>query len=365
LKILIVKPSSLGDVIQALPVLRLLKLHYPASEIYWWLAAELAPLLEGDPDLAGVIPFDRRAGGSLLRWVKFFGSIRRLRAERFDLVIDLQGLARSAVVAWLANADLSIGLDNAREGGREGARGFYDLLAPRSLLGAHAVDRYLSALAALGLPSGGRFEWLPVRPAAAAEVAARWGPIEGQWVILLPGARWDNKRWPPEYFSELVRLLLQEEPALNFAIMGGPADRALGASIAATAPGRCLNLTGRTSLPEMIEWIRLAGLLITNDTGPMHVGAALGKPVVALFGPSDPANTAPFGQMSNVLQNRALPCVPCRKSHCAYVEPLACLRSLEPAVVCAAARRLLRRAAEPERLTFSNGADRLPARAGG
>jgi heptosyltransferase-1 len=195
-KILILKPSSLGDVIHALPVLRLLRLHFPQSEIFWWLSSHLVPLLEKDPDLTGIFPFDRKSTTAFDRFPKVWRSIREIRQKRFEWVIDLQGLARSGILAWLADAQLSIGLDNPREGAREGARAFYDLIVPRARPGTHAVDRYLSVLPRLGVPVHWQFEWLPERP----EIAARIYPASVRqavsWIALVPGGRWDNKRWP-------------------------------------------------------------------------------------------------------------------------------------------------------------------------
>jgi lipopolysaccharide heptosyltransferase I len=341
LKILILKPSSLGDVVQALPVLRLLKLHLPHSEIFWWLDAALVPLLEDDPDLAGIFPFKRKRWSAPRLWPNVWAGIRAMRGERYDWAIDLQGLARSGINTWLANADLSIGLDNAREGAREGARLFYDRLTPRSAPGTHAVDRYLAVLPELGVPVHKQFQWLPPRPGVAAMVRERWRPENARWVALLPGARWDNKRWPLEHFQDLVRRLPETADDLKFAIIGGKEDCGLGNAIAAANPERCLDLTGRTSLPEMIEWLRLSELMITNDSGPMHVAAALGKPVLALFGPTDPASTGPYGQAENVIRMTSLPCVPCMKGHCAYERPIACLRDITPAIVCERARRAL------------------------
>jgi heptosyltransferase-1 len=338
LKILILKPSSLGDVVHALPVLRLLKLHLPKSEIFWWLESSLVPLLEDDPDLTGVFSFQRKSRSALGNWPQLFHTTLAMRSEKFDWAIDLQGLARSGFFTWLANAETSIGLDNEREGAREGARLYYDVLTPRSPPGTHAVDRYLAVLPKLGVPVHDRFQWLPERPQIAAAVRQKWRPDSARWIVLLPGARWDNKRWPVEYFAELVKKLSPLSPDLRFAILGGGADRALGKAIAEANPGRCLDLTGQTSLPEMIEWVRLGELVITNDTGPMHIAAALRKPVVALFGPTDPAGTGPYGQRKNVLQVTDLPCVPCMKSYCAYHEPLACLRALTPEMVCEFAR---------------------------
>ena len=189
MKILILKPSSLGDVVQALPVLRLLKLHQPQSEIYWWVESGSAALLEDDPDLTGIFHFHRNGWSAPRRWMEMGANIRAMRRERFDVAIDLQGLARSAIFTWLANADLNVGFDNPREGGREGARMGYDWIAPRSPSGTHAVDRYLSVLPLLQVPVHDRFQWLPERPRVMARVRAKWRPEGSRWIMLLPGAR--------------------------------------------------------------------------------------------------------------------------------------------------------------------------------
>ena len=336
MKILILKPSSLGDVIQALPVLRLLKLHLPRSEIHWWIDSALAPLIEGDPDLAGLILFERKRWAKPRFWPEMLRSIRRTRAQKFDWVIDLQCLARSAAFAWLADGGLLIGLDEVREG----SRGFYDVAVRRASFHTHAVDWYLAVLHPLGIPAHTPFTWLPERPARAAAVQAKW-PSDGvRWIALQPGARWDNKRWPAEYFAEVVRTLARETPQVRFAILGSRDDQALGQAIARAAPGACLNLCGQTSLPEMIEWVRRCELMITNDTGPMHVAAALGKPMVALFGPTEPRRTGPYGRPSAVLR-LDLPCSPCLSDRCTYVRPNECLRGISPQLVLERVRKLM------------------------
>jgi lipopolysaccharide heptosyltransferase II len=336
LKILILKPSSLGDVIQALPVLRLLKRHFPSSEIYWWIESRLAGLLEGDPDLTGVVRFERQRWATPLHWPELWRSVLWLRQQRFDWVIDLQCLARSAAIGWLANGDFFVGLDETREG----ARGFYDVSVPRPEGIPHAVDRYLAVLNRLGVPRHWNFEWLPARPQVATEVMRKWPLARGRWLTVQPGARWPNKRWPVEYFCELTRLLAGRFSEHRFAILGGAEDRPLGEIIARSAPERCLDLTGQLSLAEMVEWIRLSDLMVTNDTGPMHVAAALGKSVVALFGPTDPRRTGPYGQLERTLR-LDLPCAPCLKSHCGYAQPFECLRGLKPAVVLEAVEKRL------------------------
>jgi lipopolysaccharide heptosyltransferase II len=330
LKILILKPSSLGDVIQALPVLRLLKRHRPAAEIFWWIDSALAPLLEGDPDLAGVIRFERRRWASPRHWPEMFRSIRQLRAHDFDLVIDLQSLLRSGAFGWLARGKFFIGLDDVREG----ARGFYDVAVPRGGYHTHAVDWYLAVLPPLGVPVHKDFQWLPPRPEVAARVKSNWQTEGARWIALQPGARWPNKRWPAGQFAELVRRLEKNFPDARFVILGSQDDRPLGEMVLRAAPERCLNLCGRTSLPEMVEWLRLCALMITNDTGPMHAAAALGTPLVALFGPTEPRRTGPYGQLENVLRID-LPCSPCLKSVCHFEKPEECLRAISPEMVVA------------------------------
>jgi len=334
LKILILKPSSLGDVVQALPVLRLLKCHLPASEIFWWIDSALAPLLEDDPDLTGIVRFERKRWAAPQHWPEMLRSLRWMRAQNFDWVIDLQCLARSGAFAWLANGQFLIGLDEVREG----ARGFYDVAIRRASFHTHAVDWYLAVLPRLGVPVHNHFTWLPERPAIAAAIQSKWQTDGARWIAIQPGARWENKRWPVEHFAELIRLLAKKFPDTRFAILGAAEDKPLGEMILRAEPQRSLNLCGETSLPEMIEWLRLCELMVTNDTGPMHVAAALGKPLVALFGPTEPRRTGPYGHLENALR-LDLPCSPCLKSHCTYEKPDECLKAISPATVFEFARK--------------------------
>ena len=336
MKILILKPSSLGDVIHALPVLRLLKQHFRHAEIFWWIDSALAPLIEGDPDLTGIVRFERKRWCKPQHWPEMLRSIHWLRAQNFDLVIDLQCLLRSGAFAWLARGKFLIGLDEAREG----ARGFYDVAVRRPSFHTHAVDWYLAVLPPLGVPVHKNFTWLPERPPIAAAVNQKWFPENSKLILLQPGARWLNKRWPVQHFAELVRALAQKFPDARFAVLGGKDDAPLGEYIFQAAPEKVLNLCGTTTLPEMIEWVRRCDLLITNDTGPMHVAAAMNKPLVALFGPTAPERTGPYGQLQNVLR-LDLPCSPCLKSTCAYEKTDECLRALSPAMVLARVEKFL------------------------
>jgi heptosyltransferase I len=339
LKILILKPSSLGDVIQALPVLRLIKCHLPESEVFWWIDSHLAPLIENDPDLTGIIRFERKRWASPRHWPEMFRSIRWMRAQNFDWVIDLQCLLRSGMFAWLANGKFLIGLDEVREG----ARGFYDLAVRRTSFHTHAADWYLAVLPPLGVPVHKNFQWLPERPEITAAVKSKWKAAGTRWIAIQPGARWQTKRWPVEYFAGLVRMLAKNFPDAHFAILGNSDDKSLGKAIAHAEPARCLNLCGRISLLEMVEWLRLSELMITNDTGPMHVAAALGKPLIALFGPTEPRRTGPYGQLENVLRID-LPCSPCMKSRCHYKKRNECLKAISPAMVFERVKKQFKRA---------------------
>jgi len=304
--------------------------------MFWWIDSQFAPLLEGDPDLTGVVRFERQRWTSPLHWPEMLRSIRWLRAQNFDWVIDLQCLARSGAFAWLTNGKFLIGLDEPREG----ARGFYDVAIRRPSFHTHAVDWYLAVLPQLGAPLHWDFQWLPERPEIANTVKSKWQTGKARWIVIQPGARWPNKRWPVENFAGLVRLLAEQFADARFAIPGGGEDKPLGEIISRAAPERCLNLCGQTSLPEMVEWLRLCELMVTNDTGPMHVAAALGKPLVALFGPTEPRRTGPYRQLNSVLRID-LPCSPCLKSHCTYEKPNECLKALSPATVFEFARKKL------------------------
>lgn len=328
MKILILKPSSLGDVIHALPVLRLLRLEFPQAQIDWWILRGLMPLLEGDPDIHRLIPFDRKDWAKPRHWHAVVRLVRQLRSERYDWILDLQGLARSALLgrACAGSGSRFVGVRDWRE--------LVPLLhgesVPRPSPQAHAVDWQRALLTHLKVPLRTNWEWIPRRQAAAEQLGREFPEMaRNRWIGLQPGARWDNKRWPVARFVELIRLLSRSHPGHRIAVFGGPDDRFLGQSLAAADPGRCLDLTGRLSLPGMMEALRCVDLLVTNDTGPMHVAAALGKPVVALFGPTDPSQTGPYGQVEFVQRAEQPPaCAPCLKPVCYHSEPLACLNRI-------------------------------------
>jgi heptosyltransferase I len=328
-----------------MPVLRLLRIHFPHAEIHWWITDSLAGLLEGDPDLDGLYRFDRKTWGRPTSWASAWRGLIRMRRAGYDWVIDLQSLLRSGVVSWLARGGLCVGLEDPREG----AAAFHDISVPRPSFGTHAVDWYQSVLLRLRVPVDRPFEWIPRREAAVGMIRSRWPVDGGRWIGLQPGARWENKRWPLEHFVLLARRLIDHDPGLRIAVFGSGEDSELGNAILRTLGREHLNLTGQTKLPETIEWLRLCEVLVTNDTGPMHIASALGTPVIALFGPTDPRRTGPYGQERNVMRV-SLECAPCMRSVCRHHEPVACLTRLDVESVAARVIRGLKPANTKARL---------------
>jgi heptosyltransferase-1 len=310
-RILIIKPSSLGDVIHALPTVNLIRQHFADAHIAWLINRELAPLLKRCPVIDQIIEFPRRQPSQLPALV------RRLRRQRFDLVVDLQGLLRSGLIARLSGAPRRLGLSDAREGSRL----CYTEIVP--LQPMHAVDRYLLAARHLGCQPG------PVE--FPLGLPTKTQPPKTQ-IAINPSARWKTKLWGDDNFAELVRRLPRDRVVLT----GSAAERD---RIEQIAQGR-RNLAGQTDLLELAELYRRCTLLITNDTGPMHLAAAVGTPVVAIFGPTDPALTGPYGKQHRVLRVD-IPCSPCLKPHCANPIHMECMKRIPVEQVLAVAKAFL------------------------
>jgi heptosyltransferase-1 len=303
----------------------MLKLEHPTLQAHWWIARELAPVLEADPDIDRLFLFERKKWAQRGYWLRILRTIRQMRLERYDYVIDLQGLARSGIVGWLARGKTFIGVEDLREG----AFGLYDKSVPRRHAGIHAVDWYLDVVRSLNAAIRWDFQWLPEKNVVSDQIRKAYSLDNKELITICPGGRWANKRWPSDLYQKVAQRVATEYPTAQIGIIGSSDESSLASEIANAAPGRTLNFAGKTSLPELVEILRLSKALITNDTGPMHIAAALGKPVIGIFGPTDPKRTGPYGQISRVLQ-RELPCAPCMKPVCSWNEPLACLLGISP-----------------------------------
>jgi heptosyltransferase-1 len=275
-RILVVRLSAMGDVIQALPAVASLKHSFPHSSLAWVIRPKWAPLLQGNPFVDRVIEMERSARGT-------FETLRALHRERFDVVVDFQGLLQSALVAASVPADRKVGLHRSQARERAAALFYSTAVLTRS---AHRVDRNLELAAAAGASSLLSLFPLP-------EGAPEANLPEGKFVLASPLAGWGSKQWPLEYFTELALGL-----DLPLVVNGPPESAGLLASI----QGAQLHLSG---LAGLIDATRRAHAVIGVDSGPMHLAAALGKPGVAIYGPTDPAATGPYGGSIRVLRSAA------------------------------------------------------------
>lgn len=323
-KILIIKPSSLGDIVHSLPVMDALYKCFPGVEIHWLVAKGFEDILEGNPLLKKVWIIHKDEWKKIANIQTTFTELRRLfrelKAERFDLVIDLQGLFRSGLISKATGAPLRIGFKEAREG----STAFYT----HSVEGGkdiHAVDRYLRIPAFLGCNTEDvKFTFPPGSKSLVHKL-----PFYGDYAVMAPGARGRAKRWPPRRFGRLASLL-----PINILVIGSKGDRMLAEEVVKASRGNAISIAGKTDLKELLEVIRDARFMVSNDTGSMHIAAALGVPVFALFGPTNPARTGPYGSGHTIIR-KEVPCSPCYRKTCNNVKCLDVINEEEVAACIA------------------------------
>lgn len=335
-RILIIKPSSLGDIVHALPVLATLRKSYPQAHIAWLVNHSFAPLLQGHPLLSEAILFDRHGYGEMLGNAGMLGSfgdfVVSLRRRQFDLVIDLQGLFRSGFLTAATGARTRVGFATAREF----AALAYNLRVSCPHDVRHAVDRNLRVAAALGLDIGDPQFPLGLRlhETTAAQGMLNYAagePID-RFTAIIPGARWTTKQWSPLRFAELIdRLHAAGHPPC--VLLGSPDERGVAAQIVDRCQTRVIDLVGKSNLRELAALLDLSQQVICNDSGPMHIAAALGKPTIALFGPTDPRRCGPYSPTAQVVQT-PIPCSPCYLRSCTHHS---CMQRLSVEAVLTAA----------------------------
>jgi len=311
-RILLVKPSSLGDVIHALPVMHALRAQYPDARIDWLVGTAFAPILEGNRDISEMILFDRRKFSRLgLRagpTRDFLRLIAQLRERNYDLVIDLQGLFRSGFLTWATGTPVRIGFADAREG----AALFYSHKIPPSHPDIHAVDRNLRIADLLGFSGNDVVFPMEIPQTLRTQIRSLLEshfPAGQAFVAIAPGARWETKLWAADNFAQVIDALHSNNKT-RCVLLGGPDDVDLCERIAGMCRSKPISLAGRTSIREMVAIIEQAGVLICQDSAPMHIAVALNRPLVCLTGPTNPARTGPYRRQSDVLRV-PLPCSPC------------------------------------------------------
>jgi lipopolysaccharide heptosyltransferase I len=290
-RILIIKPSALGDIVLALPALSALKRSFPDAIISWFVRPEFAPLLDGHPDLDEIILFDRKLLSKIWYSAKSYTSfkilIKQLKAERFDLVFDFQGLFRTGYFGWMTGCKRRFG----PAGARELAHIFYTDKISQDASSIHLVDYYLKMAVAAGAQQGEAEFKLPEDAGAADKIdkLLKSEGVNGKYAVFVPGAAQANKRWPIERFAELAGKI-GERFGLSIAATGSQGEREHIEAIGK----RVVNLAGKTSVRELIPLMKRASLVVSNDTGPGHIAAALGVPMVMIFGPTNPARVCPY-----------------------------------------------------------------------
>ena len=313
--ILIIKPGAVGDLLQLTPAIRALKKRFPAARITLLVGnTATADMFRHDPWLHDVVVFDRRGehrtlSAKLKLW-------QRLRAGRFDLVVNYQ---RSNLKAWL----LAAAAFPCRVLVYEKARGRV----------VHAVVNHLETLAPLGISptSDPNLELYPgEEDERFAEEVFRGNVREGQPVVALnPGASNRIKCWSPAQFAALGDRLVRELDA-RVVVVGSAGERDLAEAIVSRMAQPSLNLVGKTSLLQLGAVLKRCDLLVSGDTGPLHMATAVRTPVVALFGAIEPRRTGPVGEGHVVVRHPEIPCVPCNAKKCTNQEYLACMERISP-----------------------------------
>ncbi|HXY40070.1 MAG TPA: glycosyltransferase family 9 protein [Vicinamibacteria bacterium] len=307
MKALVVRLSSIGDVVHTLPALA--ALHRHGWEAGWLAEPPARVLLDENPLVAQVLA---APSAKAFSWRAALSTLRQARASRFDAALDFQGLWKSAAWARLSGARQVVGWE--RKARREPASALLLTRTVARVHGGHVIDKNLALLRGLGLEAVGTREFpLPFAADSVARVdAGLRGLGESGLVLLNPGGGWASKLWAPDRFGALAQALRRQ--ALLCLVTYGPGEEALAEQVVAASAGAARR-SFPTTLLDYVELARRARLVIAADTGPLHLACAVGTPVVALFGPTDPARNGPFAA-DDVVVRRAPPCFPCYSRGC-------------------------------------------------
>ncbi len=297
--ILIMKPSSLGDVVLALPALSALRRKFPDARISWLIRPEFAPLIEGHPHLNEIILFDRKYLGQAWWNPKAFKAlvslIFKLRKEKYDAVVDLHNLFRTAILGWLSGCKRRFGMAQSREFSSI----FYTDKTPHDEGRQHIVDFYMMVVGLMGADADKVQFVFPENATDSVKRMLRENGIEKGYIVLIPGASRQYKCWPVEKFAQLADKLA-ESYGLPITAVGSSSEKEITSRLKSLAGTKVIDLAGKTNLRELTVLLRSASLVVSNDTGPGQIAAALGTPMVMIFGncgKSDQTRVGPYGRM--------------------------------------------------------------------
>ena len=326
--ILIVKLSAIGDVIHTLPAVNAIRRHYAHARITWLIEEDAADLITGHPALDRIIVSRRKrwARGILrrgcLKTIKeSYRFIRDLRDTQYDLIIDFHGLLKSGFLIGLAKGKRKVGFGKGMEHA-EYSYLFLNERVPAVNMEAHALTRNMMLVRALGISAEEIAYRLPVGEQdrrLAAELLVRCGDTGSKLLVAInPVAKWATKLWSDAKFAELADRLIAEHDAF-IVFTGSQSDREVIARIGSLMKREAANLAGETNLKTLAALYERTGVAVVTDTGPMHLAAAVGTQVVALFCPTAPWRTGPFGSGHQVIQ-AGLECSPCFKRQCPSID---------------------------------------------
>jgi lipopolysaccharide heptosyltransferase I len=281
-RLLVVRLGSLGDLVHTLPAVAAIRRAHSTIEIDWLVDAVHVEFLDLVPVISAVVPLTNRSARA---WLDVRG---RLRARQYDVALDFQGLIKSAALARLSGATRVIGFD--RPSLREGAAAPFYSERVTVGEGLHVIEKNLRLAAAVGAES--RVLEFPIRPVPSAALDAVRANVVGPFALINGGAAWPNKRWPPDRLGRTAAWL-RERHGLSSIALWGPHEESMAAEIAQTSGGAAV-VAPATRLADLVAFAREARLMISGDTGPTHIAAAVGTPVVALFGPTDPRRNGPW-----------------------------------------------------------------------
>ena len=311
-RILIIRLGSLGDVIHGIPAAAALRRTFPQARIDWLVDPRYVALLDLVDGLDRRIPFDPR---DLVRSRAGWSVIGQLRRTRYDTVVDFQGLLKSAVLARLAGATRTIGFE--RPYLREPVAALFYTAAADPGAAPHVIEKTLSLLQPLGISDRSvRFPIAIPRTSVAAAVGERFGP--NGYALINPGAAWPNKRWPAAMFGAVADAIRREH-GLRSVVLWGPGEASLAAAVAA-ASGGAAEPAPETTIPDIVAISHNARLMLSGDTGPLHIAGAVGTPLVALFGPTYAERNGPWSP-GDVVLSRVATCVCLYERRCRRDSP--------------------------------------------
>lgn len=343
-RLLLVKPSSLGDVVHAVATAWALKERWPGLHLSWLVNSNLESLVKPLGCVDATIPFERNRFKGLMAPLTKQGELRSftgtLRAGRFDAVLDLQGLFRSGLFSWLTRAPIRVGDREAREG----AWLFYTDRVSTPEQPVHARERYAALAAVFGAatPTRQDLDVSETERESARALLREAGFDEGPLVAVCPGARWESKIYPQ--FAAVLDQLAEHGVKQTVLIGGSDLVDICDKIVAGCSKARPVSLAGKTSLRTLAALLDISELLVTCDSGPMHMAAAQGTPTLAVFGSTDPVRTGPYGQLQNVVRGEC-EIMPCLKRHCPGMG-MKCMRDMSPGRVAEKALALLRQTAD-------------------